>query len=118
MTITISRAALAAFCLALPTYAGAQGAPPAPPPLADYFVPATGAPKAPDADGFLQRWLSVAAALLSPGGALLLVARPDNLPAIVEAGAGRYGDIRIRPVHPAASRRASSRSSSTDMWRP
>lgn len=57
MTIMIPRATLAALCLTLPAYAGAQTAPPAPHPLADYFVSATAAPKAPDADGFLQRWL-------------------------------------------------------------
>lgn len=56
--------------------------------------------------GFLERWLGVAAALLSPGGTLLLVARPDNLAAILSAGEGRYGDLRIRPVQPSAERRA------------
>jgi hypothetical protein len=54
--------------LALPVSAMAQaGAPPAASPaatpsgtprgLAPYFAPATAAPKAPDKDGFLQRWL-------------------------------------------------------------
>ncbi|KQT65132.1 MULTISPECIES: tRNA1(Val) (adenine(37)-N6)-methyltransferase [unclassified Aureimonas] len=57
--------------------------------------------------GFLQRWLASASALLAHGGTLFLVARPDNLPAILEAGEGRYGDIRIRPVQPSAGRRAS-----------
>lgn len=57
--------------------------------------------------GFLQRWLAAASALLAGGGTLVLVARPDNLPAILDAGAGRYGDIRIRPVLPDAERRAS-----------
>jgi len=38
---------------------GAQAAPPdnAPRSLAPYFTPATASPKAPDAEGFLQRWL-------------------------------------------------------------
>ena len=62
MISTLRRAALAATCLMLPAYAAGQAVPPAPPPpapppLSDYFVPATPTPKAPDADGFLPRWL-------------------------------------------------------------
>jgi tRNA1(Val) A37 N6-methylase TrmN6 len=60
----------------------------------------------PEAD-FLQRWLAAAAALLAAGGLLLLVARPDNLQAVLEAASNRYGDIRVRPVHPRPERRAS-----------
>lgn len=50
-------------CLAQPAAAvNGQGRPAGPPDnaprtLAPYFTPATPAPKAPDADGFLQRWL-------------------------------------------------------------
>ena len=45
--------------LAFPVSSAAQAAAPnnAPRTLAPYFRPATSAPKAPDADGFLQRWL-------------------------------------------------------------
>jgi len=47
--------------LALPAAASAQAPAPnktdAPRSLAPFFVPATSRPKAPDADGFLQRWL-------------------------------------------------------------
>ena len=50
--------------LAFPVLSAAQGraAQPAPPDnaprsIAPYFTPATAAPKAPDAEGFLQRWL-------------------------------------------------------------
>jgi len=42
--------------LAAPAAAAATP-PPAPANLAPYFTPESGAPKAPDADGFLQRWL-------------------------------------------------------------
>ena len=42
--------------LAAPAAAAATP-PPAPANLAPYFAPESGAPKAPDADGFLQRWL-------------------------------------------------------------
>ena len=49
---------LSAFslCLAAPALAAEPPAAAAPQ-LAPYFTPATAAPKAPDADGFLQRWL-------------------------------------------------------------
>lgn len=56
-------AALAAALLTAPGVAAAQTAGdvvealPPPTGLAPYFVPATSGPKAPDADGFLQRWL-------------------------------------------------------------
>lgn len=56
---------------------------------------------------FLQRWLAAASALLANGGSLYLIARPDNLPAILSAAPGRFGDIRIRPVLPSPARRAS-----------
>ncbi|KQT54725.1 hypothetical protein ASG43_03935 [Aureimonas sp. Leaf454] len=56
---------------------------------------------------FLQRWLAAASALLEPGGLLLLVARPDSLQAVLDAATNRYGDIRLRPVHPRPERPAS-----------
>ena len=49
---------LSAFSLCLAAPALAEVTPPvAPANLAPYFAPTTAAPKAPDADGFLQRWL-------------------------------------------------------------
>ena len=45
-----------AVCLASPALAAGEPAPP-PQSLAPFFAPATSTPKAPDADGFLQRWL-------------------------------------------------------------
>jgi hypothetical protein len=46
-----------ALSLGAPVPSMASLPPAAPPALASYFVPATAAPNAPDADGFLQRWL-------------------------------------------------------------
>jgi len=49
---------LSALSLSLAAPAAAAATPPpAPANLAPYFTPESGAPKAPDADGFLQRWL-------------------------------------------------------------
>jgi hypothetical protein len=48
-------AGAAGACMAVAASAAPAAA--APPQLAPYFAPATAAPKAPDADGFLQRWL-------------------------------------------------------------
>ncbi|GGE14689.1 methyltransferase [Aureimonas endophytica] len=59
----------------------------------------------PDPD-FLGRWIASAAALLVHGGRLALVARPDNLGAILAAAENRLGDLRIVPVHSQAGRAA------------
>ncbi|WP_182085861.1 methyltransferase [Aureimonas sp. ME7] len=53
---------------------------------------------APDAD-FVDRWLRVSAALLRQGGELVMIGRPDQLGEILSAAMGRFGDLRIRPVH-------------------
>ncbi|MCE1234981.1 MAG: methyltransferase [Hyphomicrobiales bacterium] len=50
--------------------------------------------------GALDDWLRVAASLLAPKGRLHLIFRGDGLAEIVAALAGRFGDARIRPVHP------------------
>jgi hypothetical protein len=61
-TVMMAAATLAA--VAVPVFATAQAAPApakqaaeAPRSLAPYFTPATAQPKAPDAEGFVQRWL-------------------------------------------------------------
>lgn len=51
------RPLLLSFALAAAAPGAAQEARPAPTGLAPYFVAPTPGPKAPDADGFLQRWL-------------------------------------------------------------
>jgi tRNA1(Val) A37 N6-methylase TrmN6 len=49
-----------------------------------------------------ERWMRTAAAIVRPGGALALIARPASLEAILAALAGRFGEARIVPVHPRA----------------
>src|SRR4051812_16841338 len=48
---------LAALAPSLPAWAQTAPAPETPRTIAPYFTPATAKAKAPDADGFLQRWL-------------------------------------------------------------
>jgi tRNA1(Val) A37 N6-methylase TrmN6 len=48
----------------------------------------------------LMRWLAAAAALLTPGGELTMIHRADCLAAVLEACAGRFGDVAIMPVYP------------------
>ena len=57
--------------------------------------------------GLLAAWCRTAASLLSPQGYFGLIHRPDALAEILEALAGRFGGIRILPVHPSASAAAS-----------
>ena len=45
-------------------------------------------------------WLIGAAALLAPKGRLVLIHRPDALPALLAATAGRLGGVVVRPVLP------------------
>jgi tRNA1(Val) A37 N6-methylase TrmN6 len=50
--------------------------------------------------GALSAWCRTAAGLLRPRGALGLIHRAAALPDLLDALAGRFGDIRILPVHP------------------
>jgi tRNA1(Val) A37 N6-methylase TrmN6 len=52
--------------------------------------------------GALGLWVRTAANLLKPGGRLGLIHRADALPEVVQAIAGRFGDIRVLPVHPSS----------------
>lgn len=52
----------------------------------------------PDHD-FLARWLSVAAALLRHGGRIVMIARPDNLAALLQGTENRFGAVTVMPVH-------------------
>ncbi len=45
-------------------------------------------------------WLAAAAALLAPKGRLVMIHRPDALPALLVACEGRIGGVGIRPVLP------------------
>ena len=48
----------------------------------------------------LAAWIAAAAALVAPGGLMILIHRPDALPVILETLAGRAGGITILPVYP------------------
>ncbi len=45
-------------------------------------------------------WLAAAAALLAPGGRLVMIHRPDALPALLAACDGRLGGVAVRSVLP------------------
>ncbi|WP_237481941.1 tRNA1(Val) (adenine(37)-N6)-methyltransferase [Lichenibacterium dinghuense] len=45
-------------------------------------------------------WLAAAAALLAPKGRLVMIHRPDALPALLAACDGRLGAVAVRPVLP------------------
>ena len=51
-------------------------------------------------DGLFESWLRTASAILRPGGGLALIARPQSLPAILDALERRFGAARIVPIHP------------------
>ena len=57
--------------------------------------------------GSLDQWVKAALACLAPRGQLVMIHRADALPAVLAALDRRFGDIRIRPVHPRADRPAS-----------
>jgi tRNA1(Val) A37 N6-methylase TrmN6 len=54
------------------------------------------------AAGGLSAWLATAAGLLRPRGCLLLVHRADALPALLADLDGRFGALRVLPLHPRA----------------
>jgi tRNA1(Val) A37 N6-methylase TrmN6 len=49
---------------------------------------------------FLARWMRACAALLAPGGRIVLIHRADALDALTAAMAGRFGGLWLLPVHP------------------
>lgn len=51
-------------------------------------------------DGMFEAWLRTAAAVVKPGGGVALIARPQSISDILVALAGRFGALRIVPVHP------------------
>jgi tRNA1(Val) A37 N6-methylase TrmN6 len=59
------------------------------------------------AEGALAAWCLVAAEVLAPGGRVGLIHRAEALAEILDALAGRFGGIRILPVHPSEKRAAS-----------
>ena len=53
-------------------------------------------------DGLLEAWIRSAAAVVRPRGGVAIIARPQSLPAILAAFAGRFGKAEIVPVQPRA----------------
>lgn len=51
-------------------------------------------------DGLFEAWLRTAAAIVRPGGGVALIARPQSIAEILAALNGRFGGLRIVPVHP------------------
>jgi tRNA1(Val) A37 N6-methylase TrmN6 len=53
-------------------------------------------------EGLLEQWIRTAAAVVRPRGGVAIIARPQSLPAILAAFAGRFGKAEIVPVQPRA----------------
>ena len=53
-------------------------------------------------DGLFESWIRSAAAVVKPRGGLAIIARPEQLAAILTAMDGRFGNAEIVPVHPRA----------------
>lgn len=51
-------------------------------------------------DTLWERWLRTAAALVRPRGGLALIARPESLPAILQALGSRFGGAELLAIHP------------------
>ncbi|MBZ9733184.1 methyltransferase [Mesorhizobium sp. CA18] len=51
-------------------------------------------------DGLFERWIRSAAAVARPRGGLAVIARPEQLVAILDAIEGRFGDAELLCVHP------------------
>jgi tRNA1(Val) A37 N6-methylase TrmN6 len=51
------------------------------------------------AEGLFESWLRTAAAMLTPGGSVALIARPASLRPILDAAARRFGSVQLLPVH-------------------
>jgi tRNA1(Val) A37 N6-methylase TrmN6 len=49
--------------------------------------------------GLLDAWCRAAAALLRPGGRIALIHRAEALAEVLDALSGRFGDLRVKPVH-------------------
>lgn len=47
-----------------------------------------------------EKWIRTAAAIVKPSGYLGLIARPQSLAEILQAFHGRFGDIKLIPLHP------------------
>ncbi|MCU0789623.1 MAG: methyltransferase [Nitratireductor sp.] len=50
-------------------------------------------------DGGLAAWMRTAAAVLKPGGQFFLVWRPRQMAELLEAAKGRFGGLKLLPLH-------------------
>lgn len=55
-----------------------------------------------EAAGAAEAWVDCAARLLAPGGAVVLIHRPEALSRLLAALAPAFGEVRLRPIHPRA----------------
>ena len=53
-------------------------------------------------EGMFEAWIRTAAAIVRPRGGLAVIARPGSLGPLLDAMKGRFGGLRICPVHPRA----------------
>ena len=57
-------------------------------------------------EDLLENWMRTAAAVSRPSARLFMILRPQNLRELLDALAGRYGAITIKPVHSKANKPA------------
>lgn len=50
-------------------------------------------------EGEIGGWMRTAAAILRPGGAMALIARPSQLPALLDEIGHRFGAVKLKAVH-------------------
>lgn len=53
-------------------------------------------------DAGLEGWLRTAAAIVRPGGLFAAILRPQSIGEVLAAMKGRFGGLRIKPIHPRA----------------
>lgn len=58
------------------------------------------------ADGLFEAWVRSAAATARPRGGIAVIARPEQVGALLEAFGGRFGDAEMLAVHPRADKAA------------
>jgi tRNA1(Val) A37 N6-methylase TrmN6 len=51
-------------------------------------------------DELMERWTKAAARMLKPGGVFVIIHRAEALGDLLPVLARRFGDLRVRPVHP------------------
>ncbi len=57
-------------------------------------------------DGLFEAWVKSAAAVVRPRGGIAVIARPEQIGALLDAFLGRFGNAEMLAVHPRADRAA------------